>query len=370
MKLSVPPFVYKVILSIILVLLLLYNLYYIYDSYIIEKSWQLSDWLINYQDGGFKRRGLGGSLFFLVQDITNISLEYLVFYIVVLLQILFFSFFYLLSNSKINIGILTLLLSPLVFGFWLVDKESVDRKEILLFVIFTSFVYYVRGGHNKIAIRFLFPILILFGTLIHEFFIFFIIYFLIILYFNKEKNIYLYIIYFLSAFIPSFFIYFFGGAINEGRSIEIFLNKGLVLKNNGIFVLTKDFKFEIGEEHFISLYGKYFLSFFIGVFYFYVYIKTYLPFYKNKIILFLIFSLLYSIPLFYMAGDWGRWLNIHFTIILIIFIFLTSEKKGNEKIFYYLFPTIFLWGFNVLGDGFHFYTKLNLLLSKIFSYIF
>ncbi|MEG2333179.1 hypothetical protein, partial [Chryseobacterium sp.] len=30
----------------------------------------LGDWLINYQDGGFKRRGLSGSFFFLIQDFT------------------------------------------------------------------------------------------------------------------------------------------------------------------------------------------------------------------------------------------------------------------------------------------------------------
>ncbi len=370
MKLINKNILVKIFLILILVLFLVYNLYYIYNSYIVEKSWQLSDWLINYQDGGFKRRGLGGSFFFLLQDITRIPLENLVFYFVAILQILFFYFFYLLSKNKVNIGVLTLLLSPLVFGFWLVDKESVDRKEILLFVIFTSFAYFTSVKQNKFVINIIIPISIFIGTFIHEFFIFFISYFLVMLYLQKDRNIYRYILYFLSALVPAVLIYFFGGVINEGQSLNIILKRGLSLKNDGIFVLDRNFKFELAREDFFKLYGKYFISILLGIFYFFMYVKIYLL-NNKKIIPLITFSLLYSVPLFYMAGDWGRWLNIHFTLILIIFISLTSEKnKVNDKIFYYLFPTIFLWGFNVLGDGFHFYTKFNIVVSKILNYLF
>ena len=49
----------------------------------------LGDWLINYQDGGFKRRGLLGSLILLIHDSIGIKLEMIVFVFVEFLQITF-----------------------------------------------------------------------------------------------------------------------------------------------------------------------------------------------------------------------------------------------------------------------------------------
>jgi hypothetical protein len=40
------------------------------------------DWLINYQDGGFKRRGLSGSIMFFLQDISALRLQSIVFSVI------------------------------------------------------------------------------------------------------------------------------------------------------------------------------------------------------------------------------------------------------------------------------------------------
>jgi len=40
----------------------------------LDKSgWFIGDWLINYSDGGFKRRGLAGNLFFLLQNTRELN---------------------------------------------------------------------------------------------------------------------------------------------------------------------------------------------------------------------------------------------------------------------------------------------------------
>lgn len=38
------------------------NLYHL--DIVARDGWSFADWLINYEDGGFKRRGISGSLFF------------------------------------------------------------------------------------------------------------------------------------------------------------------------------------------------------------------------------------------------------------------------------------------------------------------
>ena len=53
----------------------------------------LGDWLINYQDGGFKRRGISGSLFFFLQDFSGLNLNILVFSFQFIVISLFFFFF-------------------------------------------------------------------------------------------------------------------------------------------------------------------------------------------------------------------------------------------------------------------------------------
>lgn len=356
---------------ILLSLLLCYNVYYIYISYILEHSWQLSDWLINYEDGGFKRRGLGGSLFFLIQSVTYFKLDEIVFVTISILQILFFIFYYLNSKKNINIGLILLMLSPLCFGFWLVDKESVDRKEIILFFIASFLIYKLKNNKNDIIINYIFPVLIVIATLIHEYVIFFIPYFLMILFLNEKKSFNIYIAYFLSAFVPALLILLFGKLINEGESLNIIKSKGVILLNGGIFALPQDFKFEIYKENFFQLYGKYFISFAIGLIYFYIYLKKYTnDFLRKKVLLYFVISFLYSLPLFYMAGDWGRWLNIHFTLLLIIVSTIPTERENINKFSLFFMLTVFLWGFNVLGDGFHFYTKFNLFVGKIFNYLF
>lgn len=81
----------KYILYLIIIIFWLYTVGYEYYYLVIKHdSWILGDWLINYQDGGFKRRGFMGTVFLKIYDIFRIPLDIQVFLFLSML----YTFFY------------------------------------------------------------------------------------------------------------------------------------------------------------------------------------------------------------------------------------------------------------------------------------
>ena len=80
--------------------------------------------------------------------------------------------------------------------------------------------------------------------------------------------------------------------------------------------------------------------------------------------LFILLNFLYSLPLFILAYDWGRWLFIHFMILIIIFGLhlqkkITSFVYCKYRIFFSLFCIVYLATWSIphccstfVGDGF------------------
>src|SRR6185436_17916032 len=67
------------------------------------------DWLINYEDGGFKRRGLSGTILFFIQDITHLKLTWIIYSIQLSLLILFlYNFLRLVWQKNISLFYITL----------------------------------------------------------------------------------------------------------------------------------------------------------------------------------------------------------------------------------------------------------------------
>ena len=155
----------------------------------------LGDWLINYQDGGFKRRGLSGSFFFFLQDLTGFQLNILVFLVQVIIITIFFYFFVKIIVSKsITLWYLSLLLSPLGFIAYFNCVDYVGKKEFILFAIFSYFVYQINCSTLTRKKEYIICILIFIATLFHEIVFFFIPYFvLLLIIYNKNINFKLYI---------------------------------------------------------------------------------------------------------------------------------------------------------------------------------
>lgn len=346
--------------------LFLFILYFLINYKTLCLSYNTSDWLINYEDGGFKRRGLGGTIVFFLSDILNIKISNIVFGLELVCYGIFFFYLTKLLPKKLNIGLFIILICPLSLGFNILEPNIVGKKEILLFALFSYFNYLILYRKLNRFKEIVILLILFFITLIHELTIFYVPYFFIVLYLDEKKiNIKKYINYYLAVIFPVILIYFFGSKINNGTSISLLQSKGINCGEYGVFQYNESGNFINTYLRHIESYSLYIIPVIIGFIILNLYFKYYKINYKWKQILIILF--LYSLPLFYFANDWGRWINIHFTLITIILLTYFSRKKVIfPPYFIYFIPLMLVWGYSILEKGFHFNTYLNyLVLNKI-----
>ncbi|WP_336688191.1 hypothetical protein [Chryseobacterium bernardetii] len=325
MKKIAQNFNIKIFIYFLVIITAIYTLAFTLAFNLKDDGYILADWLINYEDGGFKRRGLSGSFFFIIQDVTGFSLNYIVYFFqFVIISLFFWCYTKLIRYKLTDLLYLSLLLSSIGFVGLLNTVTYVGKKEFIVFLLFTYFVYIL--DHDKLSKykEYLFCLLLFISTLLHEVTLFYIPYFAIALYVKNGKlEIKRYIKYFLAVIIPAAALIAFGKNVNEGMSLEI-LNKRGVHPTYGIFYWNIDERQYI-KEH-LNEYLLYFISLGISVFH----VGYYLKYLNGRKILYilLIGAFIFSFPLFYLAIDWGRWLYIHMMLIIILFAMML--KKGDS----------------------------------------
>ncbi|MDH6251296.1 hypothetical protein M2347_001023 [Chryseobacterium sp. H1D6B] len=327
-----------------------------------DDGYILADWLINYQDGGFKRRGLSGSFFFILQDLTGLRLNYIVYFFQFSIISLFFWYYSKLIRYKVTTLLyLSLLLSSIGFLGILNNVTYVGKKEFIVFLIFTYFVYLLDNDKLSKWKEILICIFLFVSTLLHEVTLFYVPYFAVALFIKTGKFEYKrYLKYFLAAGIPALLIIAFGKNVNEGMSLEILSKRG-VHPVYGIFFWNIDERLYI-KQH-ISEYKLYFISLGISV----LHLGFYLKYLNNRkiISILLIGAFLFSFPLFYLAIDWGRWMYIHMMMLIVLFALMlkkgssmyASEPVTIDKKFYITSLIIvfsFIYRVEMSGKGFSF----------------
>ncbi len=147
-----------------------------------KESWQITEWLINYQ-GGFVRRGLWGEVLFKLYNYFELS-PYFTIIFVCILAFLIFLYFFIFSFIKNGYSLYILpfcffLGAPIVNDFWV-------RKDILLVLIFISIIYLSikNTKTNLILINLLF----IMGVLTHEAIGFFCLPILLLIKMNLREN--------------------------------------------------------------------------------------------------------------------------------------------------------------------------------------
>ncbi len=319
------------------------------------------DWLINYQDGGFKRRGLSGSVMFLLQDITAIRLQSIVFSVqTVFFMVFLFTFYFLLSKKSINLKFIVFLISPISFLFFFSNPEIIGRKEIILFSLFTLFALFVSNHNLTIRKENTILLLLTISIFMHELIIFYLPYFVLMKYiFDCRLDLLFLVKIVLIALFSVSVLYFYGVEINEGNSIALLKERGFEMKfGYGIFSWNEDTLEWINKNK--NHYIRYVISITYGVFIFKQLITEKL---KNKNILIgFVFCFVLSIPLFILAVDWGRWININFVLISIIFATTLDKYNGcenrlgenikNSRKLIVLLIINFLFGFSHFNNGF------------------
>ena len=371
--------IYKLIFFAILVFYVYAFTIQIWENINFENGYTLGGWLINYHDGGFKRRGLSGSFFIVFYDILGINLKHIVFFFQSALNLAFVVYFYLLILKKHLFGsYFILLLAPCCFLFFFTEPGSIGRKEIILFATYSYYLYRLSNKENDIwKVFYPFLLILPIGILFYELLFFYLPFFLIPLitvekgrFANRNISLVTLTFFILTGAVMGL-LFIFGGEINQGASFDILESRGISNKmrslgNMGILTWNNDFdKFHYFR---FNKYGKYLLSLALGFIMFFGY--NFLGNSKLKALEFLVaflFTLLFSLPIYILAIDWGRWLNIQF-VMMLLFITYSSHEVSYKvshalwvRILYFIFGILLIlfWRFQLVDIGFY--------ISNIFS---
>ncbi len=367
----------KIINYITSILFLIYYFISIQNSYLqvvtYKNGWYLGEWIINYQDGGFKRRGLFGSIFIFLNEITHIKIEYLVFTFLFAIYTVFFfllvKLFWKNNNSLMTIAILLL---PSAFGMLLKDPTIAAKKDIFFMLLYL--VYFMSLKAKMIIPDFIITFFIIICILNHEA-SFFYLPFVAFTYFIKNKTTAIsklkkiFIFQILPAIITMGILYKFGMDIRTNSSITFLKAHGLQLGQLGIYEYDPNFDVLNFYKKHIYGYQTYSISLLISLITFGIYYK----FNELKInFRFIIVQTLFLIPLFYIAYDWGRWINIVFSLLTIYVAgektLASSTKKDIIALIIIAFN--FLWSMMVLHQGFATFPALDSFIKKLYYFIF
>ena len=329
-----------------------------------NSAYEFDPWLSNYQ-GGFVRRGIPGEIFYQINSFSGLHLGWLTFIFVSFLYIFFyFNFFKIIQNIKIDKLFAFIILSPLSFYFPILNSKASGHKEIL-FLFFLSLLCLIIPKINKKKAIKIIILICIFVALSYEVLIFYFIYLIIpfIFYYNFKNFSDL-----IKSLLPILAVclgllilnYYFSGTnkhtLEICDSVEQYVNTdckkvgkiadlGLALDGHE----SQKSNWNYGET---SLYPAYFIIYGVG------FILGFLPLlilYKkitiNKLVanrirsnvfLTLFFMFLFSIPVFYLGADWGRYLYISYMSSLIFTLFCIKNKifvydhkeKANKSNFF------------------------------------
>lgn len=329
--------------KIYLITLFLFAVFFLFQKYNNSVEWTISEWLINYQ-GGFTRRGLIGEIVFQFSKIFSITLREIIFTFQVVTYIIFYSLLYkFIRDINKSLLLIFAIFSPLFVIYPIAEVEVLARKEVFVFISFLTVanIFAQKTIKNK---HFLYFSLILVTTiLIWEGVIFYLPFFIII---PIIKNNFIldkiFLIRIILSLLPTlivfnFFVFFKLSAneikimcdsVNECYGAMSYMNNSL---DSNIAEVTSKFK--------LIYLIRYIFIFLIGFFPFLLIIKNS----KFKVNLFIfgknclpIFFILFlpNILFFYVAQDWGRWINISYTLSLLTYIysfknnFITTNYKS------------------------------------------
>ncbi|MBP2618172.1 hypothetical protein J2772_003359 [Chryseobacterium jejuense] len=319
----------------------LFLIFKIYFAYIIANGYPFGDWLINYQDGGFKRRGLLGTIVFFMYEKFQIKVQYIVFFFQFLFHFLFFYYLVRLINlKKYNILDFVFLFTPFCLWGFVSDSGMGARKDGVLWFMLSFFTYTLtKGNISKWRWYFLYFIFFV-SVFIHESFVFFFPCFVTLYYFHTKKiELSKIILISLSFCIPTLII-FFGGMKSVGSeyTLDIIKACGINLQNDNIFTWKENefIKLDYYYKHLYD-YSLYSITFILQLVYviFYLYIKEFKKEDIRRLVLFFFVCLLCTIPLFLIAIDIGRWFYNLFIFWSLLIISLLPSTDSKISVFDY-----------------------------------
>ena len=347
-------------LQIYLLILFLFAVFFFIQKYNNSVEWTISEWLINYQ-GGFTRRGLLGELIFRFSNTVGITIREAILTFQILTYIIyFFLIFYFLRNIETNWILIFAVFSPIFLTYPVAEVEVLGRKEIFVFISFLIITIIFSSENINSKHYFCYSLILTILCLIWEGVLIYLSYFIFFLLIKNNfifnKILFLKIIF---CFFPiSIAFYFIVTQRLNTNEIKI-MCESIGECYGAITYLNRDISSNIGEvvsKFQISYLIRYVLILIVGYFPL-ILLLTKSKFnlilkYKNKYLVLFTFILLFSptILFFYIAQDWGRWINISYTLSLLTYIYclknnliIINFKAINYSVLNKKFVTILLF---------------------------
>ncbi|MCK9265605.1 hypothetical protein M0P98_01770 [bacterium] len=333
----------RLIIPLFFISFIIKYLFTLYACAVSCSIYSFVDWLISFA-GGFVRRGLSGYLILFLSDLLKTKPDT----IVLAVQTFFYLgymvlLFCLIYKKKINFLFLIILLSPATLRFPILDSAGAGRKEIILFFIFALYLLSLEKKKNySFFSNLLFSLLIVFATFFHELIFFYTPYFMLIAYLkskveNQVYSFWQHSLFILLPLLAMILIFLFGRDINGPIIGADLVRRGLSSEvHNGILDPYWNTYWIKENLHFLktnNYYITYSICTFLGLIPFYFFVK-YLKYQISNLKIFstLLLLFVFSSPLFLLACDWGRWLNIHFMLMLFsTTIFLKDKDEITES---------------------------------------
>ena len=371
MKIKIDKFLFAY-----LVVLLIFSYFYLFIKHQVGNDSTISEWVINYE-GGFTKRGIVGQLAIEIARIFDANLRWIIFLMQSLVCTIYFILLYLfLRNLEIERTIILSIFTPIFILYPVAEIEVLARKEIIIFSLFLVYFFIPRKSSFKLLSLATFSLI---SILVYEPIIFF---FPLILIFeiieNRINKLNIDFFKIILSFIPSIFIasiFIFNPlSENEHNIMELVLKNEFnqscymscaLLKAKSTIYL----QFQGNFPHYsFEVFFRYMLIILIGSYPLLILLKNsslkdqnliFLRYFKKPIFPFLI-CLLPVMLLFAMGYDWGRWVNITYVILALIYYRLLINKglilnfvklqkeffyKINKKTFI-IFFIIFCLGWN------------------------
>ena len=334
-------------------------------------------WLYNYSQG-FIKRGLVGEFLFFFSKFINLNIFILLklFHAFLFLLFIYLFFQYIKKIKYINYYYLLLIFSPIGLMVYVYDPLFIGRPEIFIFINIIIYINILQNKPNYYKILFI-SLLSSLSILIHESYFFYLSYFFFLHIFFKNRNDYqlnFFFIFIILPIITIFCIFFLDRSIDINLmcksifELEYFSKTCVGQMMSGSKIMTiqqaiSDTKDTIISHNYYRLYLILSLLSFALFLIFLLSVSLQIKFLLVNF-LFILLNFLYSLPLFFLAYDWGRWLFIHYMILIIIFGLHLQKKNTiffHRKYtnFFVLFCIIYLTTWSMphccspnIGDGF------------------
>jgi hypothetical protein len=311
----------------------------------ILSQFALGDWLINYA-GGFVRRGLFGEGILLFAHLSPRPLYLLLAIQISLYAVVWFFLWTLAKQYPWDLWSLALWLSPATLAFTVLDPPGAYRKEILLFALLCGICAMLRSGVSLPKVSFALTAGIVVMALCHEALLLFMPYLLapfLILTPDLKRFLKISILPVLAGAATLLLVISHPGTPPQRQIICQTVVNTVHSKNETICAGAID---AIGvsqneehqmvvrsmrRSHYLSLYGTYALLGLLPLsFALAAHARIAVRRRSVRIVVFTgVLSVCLTIPLFYGAIDWGRWIYIHLLCLLLLVFFAFAKPRAD-----------------------------------------